>query len=109
MICLSSPGDLTKVEGDARRGALSMRRLSASPSNFRVGKARRPGVFHRSAWRPDFGDGDVLTLIEKARRPSTPTKFRRWKEAAPGGLYPDDFREQLTQIKKMAAWNRSCP
>ena len=50
-----------------------------------------------------LGMGDVLTLIEQAERPSTPTRPRRWPASWPRreGFTLEDFLEQMLSIRKM--------
>src|SRR5881396_2337341 len=99
---------LTKVEGDARGGAvLSMKAVTGKPIKF-LGtgeKLEALELFHpdRMASRI-LGMGDVLSLIEKAQE----TVDRDQADAMIHKLRSDtltleDFREQLKQVNKLGS------
>ncbi|MGQ0811737.1 MAG: signal recognition particle protein [Nitrospiraceae bacterium] len=99
---------LTKVEGDARGGAvLSIRAVTGKPIKF-LGMGEKLDaleVFHpdRMASRI-LGMGDVLSLIEKAQE----TFSREQAEAAQtkltsNSLTLEDFREQIGQVNKLGS------
>lgn len=102
---------LTKVEGDARGGALlSIRAVTGKPIKFLgVGeKLDALEVFHpdRMASRI-LGMGDVLSLIEKAQE----TFSQEQAEAATQkltstGLTLEDFRDQLKQVNKLGSFDQ---
>jgi signal recognition particle subunit SRP54 len=99
---------LTKVEGDARGGAiLSIRAATGKPVKFLgVGEkldALEPFHPDRMASRI-LGMGDVLSLIEKAQeaysREQTETLQ---KKLASKTLTLEDFREQLAQMNRLGS------
>lgn len=98
---------LTKLDGDARGGAaLSVRAVTGKPIKF-VGVSEKPtGLepFHpeRMASRV-LGMGDVLSLIEEARRQVDQAEAARLaKKLKTGkGFDLEDFRAQLQQMQKM--------
>jgi signal recognition particle subunit SRP54 len=97
---------MTKMDGDARGGAaLSLRAVIGKPIKF-VGvgeKIEALEVFHpeRMASRI-LGMGDVLTLVEKARATVDEREARDLeKKIRKNEFTLEDFRNQLTQIRKM--------
>ncbi|MEO1767255.1 signal recognition particle protein [Thiobacter aerophilum] len=98
---------LTKLDGDARGGAaLSVRAVTGKPIKF-VGVSEKPtGLepFHpeRMASRV-LGMGDVLSLIEEARRQVDQAQAAKIaKKLKVGkGFDLEDFRAQLQQMQKM--------
>jgi len=98
---------LTKLDGDARGGAaLSVRHVTGAPIKF-VGVAEKLGgleVFHpeRMASRI-LGMGDVLTLIEEAHKQVDVEQAKQFaKKVRSGkGFDLDDFRDQMSQMRKM--------
>jgi signal recognition particle subunit SRP54 len=102
---------LTKVEGDARGGAvLSIRAVTGKPIKF-LGMGEKLDaleLFHpdRMASRI-LGMGDVLSLIEKAQETFT----REQAEAAQKKLTTntftlEDFREQLGQVNRLGSFEQ---
>jgi signal recognition particle subunit SRP54 len=98
---------LTKLDGDARGGAaLSVRHVTGKPIKFAgVGeKMKALEAFHpeRMASRI-LGMGDVLTLVEEARREVDQRDAERLakKVQAGKGFDLDDFKNQVQQMKKM--------
>jgi signal recognition particle subunit SRP54 len=99
---------LTKLDGDARGGAaLSVRHVTGKPIKFAgVGeKLTGSSPFHpeRMASRI-LGMGDVLSLIEEARRrASTRRKAQKLAKKLKSGKGFDlnDFKEQIGQMRKM--------
>jgi signal recognition particle subunit SRP54 len=98
---------LTKLDGDARGGAaLSVQQVTGRPIKF-VGTGEKPSglePFHtqRLAARI-LGMGDVLSLVEEARRSvdlADAEKLAR-KVKSGKGLDLADFRAQLAQMRKM--------
>lgn len=97
---------LTKLDGDTRGGAaLSIRSVVQKPIKF-IGTGEKPealDVFHpkRMADRI-LGMGDVVSLVEKAQEQYDEMEARRLhKKIIKNQFDFDDFRAQITQIKKM--------
>jgi signal recognition particle subunit SRP54 len=98
---------LTKLDGDARGGAaLSVREVTGAPIKF-VGVAEKVSglePFHpeRMASRI-LGMGDVLTLIEEARRNVDVDEAKKLaKKVKTGkGFDLDDYKAQVVQMRKM--------
>jgi signal recognition particle subunit SRP54 len=98
---------LTKLDGDARGGAaLSVRHITGKPIKFAgVGeKLANLESFHpeRMASRI-LGMGDVLSLVEEARRSVDLEEAERLAKKVKSGKSFDleDFRAQMQQMKKM--------
>jgi signal recognition particle subunit SRP54 len=99
---------MTKMDGDARGGAaLSLKAVMGKPIKF-VGigeKIEALEVFHpeRMATRI-LGMGDILTLVEKAQATVDEQQARELeKKIRKNEFTLEDFRSQLTQIKKMGS------
>jgi signal recognition particle subunit SRP54 len=99
---------LTKVEGDARGGAaLSIKAVVDRPIKF-IGVGEKLDAFE--PFHPDrivsqiLGQGDVLSLIEKAQETIDQEKaedmLRRLKK---NEFTLDDFRDQIRQINKLGS------
>ncbi len=99
---------LTKVEGDARGGAvLSIRAATGTPIKYLgIGeKSDALEVFHpdRMASRI-LGMGDVLTLIEKAQESiSQEEAVALQKKITSNSLTLEDFRNQIVQVNKLGS------
>ncbi len=99
---------LTKVEGDARGGAvLSIRAVTGKPIKFLgVGeKLDALELFHpdRMASRI-LGMGDVLTLIEKAQETFTREQAAEAQRRLVDSSFTlEDFRAQLKQVNKLGS------
>ncbi|MGH7183461.1 MAG: signal recognition particle protein, partial [Nitrospiraceae bacterium] len=99
---------LTKVEGDARGGAvLSIRAVTGRPIKFLgVGeKLDALELFHpdRMASRI-LGMGDVLSLIEKAQETFTRDQVEDAQKRLTGNtLTLEDFRTQLGQVNRLGS------
>ena len=99
---------LTKVEGDARGGAvLSIRAVTGKPIKFLgVGeKLDALEVFHpdRMASRI-LGMGDVLSLIEKAQEAYSQEQAESiQKQLTARTLTLEGFREQIAQVNRMGS------
>lgn len=99
---------MTKMDGDARGGAaLSLKAVMGKPIKF-VGigeKVDALEIFHpeRMATRI-LGMGDILTLVEKAQSTIDEQQARELeKKIRKNEFTLEDFRSQLTQIKKMGS------
>ena len=99
---------LTKMDGDARGGAaLSIRSVAQKPIKF-IGVGEKLDaleVFHPDRMTSRIlGMGDVLTLIEKAEVAFDEEKARELeKKIRKDSFTLEDFRDQLTQIRKMGS------
>ena len=102
---------LTKVEGDARGGAvLSIRAVTGKPIKFLgVGeKLDALEVFHpdRMASRI-LGMGDVLSLIEKAQESFTKEQAEEAQRRLTSNTFTlEDFRTQLGQMNRMGSFEQ---
>lgn len=97
---------LTKMDGDARGGAaISVKHVTGVPIKF-LGTGEHLDAleeFHadRMAGRI-LGQGDILTLVEKAQREFDQDEMLRQEERMKKGEFTlDDFKSQLSQIKKL--------
>ncbi|MEK6208984.1 MAG: signal recognition particle protein [Pseudomonadota bacterium] len=98
---------LTKLDGDARGGAaLSVRQVTGRPIKF-VGVSEKPSglepFFPERLAARILGMGDVLALVEEARRNvdvEEAEKLAR-KVKAGKGFDLEDFKNQMQQMKKM--------
>lgn len=98
---------LTKLDGDARGGAaLSVRQVTGKPIKFVGVSEKMAGL---QAFHPEriasriLGMGDVLSLVEEARRTvdvDEAEKLAR-KVKSGKGFDLEDFRSQMLQMKKM--------
>jgi signal recognition particle subunit SRP54 len=102
---------LTKLDGDARGGAaLSVRHITGKPVKF-IGVSEKLGGLE--PFFPDrlaariLGMGDVLALVEEARRTVDMDEAEKLaKKVKSGkGFDLDDFRGQMQQMKKMGGIN----
>ena len=98
---------LTKLDGDARGGAaLSVRYITGKPIKFAGVGEKLGGIeaFHpeRMASRI-LGMGDVLSLIEEARKGVDEQKAFEFAKKIKSGKSFDlnDFKEQIGQMRKM--------
>jgi len=102
---------LTKVEGDARGGAvLSIRAVTGKPIKFLgVGeKLEALEPFHpdRMASRI-LGMGDVLSLIEKAQETFTREQAEETQKRLTGDTFTlENFREQLSQVNRLGSFDQ---
>jgi len=98
---------LTKLDGDARGGAaLSVRQVTGKPIKF-AGVSEKPDglePFHpeRMASRI-LGMGDVLSLVEEARKTVGVEEAKKFAEKVKKGKGFDleDFKQQIGQMRKM--------
>ncbi|HEX7812770.1 MAG TPA: signal recognition particle protein [Burkholderiales bacterium] len=102
---------LTKLDGDARGGAaLSVRHVTGKPVKF-VGVSEKLNGLE--AFYPDrlaariLGMGDVLALVEEARRTVDMDEAEKLAKKVKSGKGFDleDFRNQMQQMKKMGGLN----
>jgi len=98
---------LTKLDGDARGGAaLSVRRVTGAPIKFAGTGEKLAGLeaFHpqRMAARI-LGMGDVLSLVEEARKSVNVEEAQKFAEKLKKGKGFDleDFKQQIGQMRKM--------
>ncbi len=98
---------LTKLDGDSRGGAaLSVRHVTGKPLKFAGVGEKLSGLepFHpdRMASRI-LGMGDILGLVEEARRGVDEEKARVFAQKLKSGKGFDlnDFKEQIAQMRKM--------
>jgi signal recognition particle subunit SRP54 len=98
---------LTKLDGDARGGAaLSVRHVTGKPIKFAGVGEKLTGIepFHpeRMAARI-LGMGDILSLVEEAHAKMDLEQAKRVAEKVKKGKGFDleDFKQQITQMKKM--------
>jgi len=98
---------LTKLDGDARGGAaLSVRQVTGKPLKFAGVGEKLSGLeeFHpeRMASRI-LGMGDILGLVEEARRGVDEEKARAFAQKLKSGKGFDlnDFKEQISQVRGM--------
>src|SRR6266436_5715666 len=100
---------LTKMDGDARRGAaLSIRSVTGQPIKF-VGIGEKYDALE--PFHPDrivsriLGMGDLATLIERAEQNVDKKKAQdlATKALSGDGFSLEDFRDQLRQVKKMGS------
>jgi len=102
---------LTKLDGDARGGAaLSVRHVTGKPIKFVGVSEKLSGLepFHPERLSARIlGMGDVLSLVEEARRNVDVDEAEKLaKKVKSGkGFDLDDFRNQMRQMKKMGGLN----
>jgi len=99
---------LTKVEGDARGGAvLSVRATTGKPIKF-LGVGEKLDALE--AFHPDrmasriLGMGDVLSLIEKAQESVSLEQAESLRKRVASQTFTlEDFREQIGQVHRMGS------
>jgi signal recognition particle subunit SRP54 len=97
---------MTKLDGDARGGAaLSVKQVTGVPIKF-IGTGEHLDALEE--FHPDrmagriLGQGDLLTLVEKAQQEFDADEMARQEERLRKGEFTlDDFRKQLSQIGKL--------
>src|SRR5215475_7662245 len=97
---------MTKLDGDARGGAaLSVKQVTGVPIKF-VGTGEHLDALEE--FHPDrmagriLGQGDLLTLVEKAQQEFDQDEMLRQEERLQKGEFTlDDFRKQLSQMTKL--------
>ena len=102
---------LTKLDGDSRGGAaLSVRHVTGKPIKFIGVSEKVDGLepFHpeRMASRV-LGMGDVLSLIEQAQKNVDLDEAKKFADKVKSGksFDLDDFKAQMTQMRKMGGMN----
>src|SRR5204862_5041592 len=100
---------LTKMDGDARRGAaLSIRNVTGAPIKF-IGVGEKYDALE--PFHPDrivsriLGMGDILSLIERAEQTVDKKKAQdiAARALSGDGFSLEDFRDQLRQVRKMGS------
>ena len=99
---------LTKIEGDARGGAvLSIRAATGKPVKY-LGVGEKPDALE--PFHPDrmasriVGMGDMLSLIEKAHTSfSQDDASALQRKVATNTLTLEDFREQITRVNRLGS------
>ena len=99
---------LTKVEGDARGGAvLSIRAATGRPVKF-LGVGEKPDALE--PFHPDrmasriLGMGDVLTLVEKAQEAFSKERAESLQKTLTSKTFTlEDFREQIGQVNRVGS------
>lgn len=99
---------LTKMDGDARGGAaLSIKTITGKPIKF-IGLGEKLSALE--PFHPDrmassiLGMGDVLSLIEKAQEVVDQKQAAALQKKLRKSQFTlDDFRDQLTQVRKMGS------
>jgi signal recognition particle subunit SRP54 len=97
---------LTKLDGDARGGAaLSVKQVTGVPIKF-IGTGEHLDALEE--FHPDrmagriLGQGDLLSLVEKAQQEFDQDEMRLQEERmAKGEFTLDDFRKQLAQVTRL--------
>jgi signal recognition particle subunit SRP54 len=97
---------MTKLDGDARGGAaLSVKQVTGVPVKF-VGTGEHLDALEE--FHPDrmagriLGQGDLLSLVEKAQQEFDQDEMQRQEERLKKGEFTlDDFRKQLSQMTKL--------
>ena len=97
---------MTKLDGDARGGAaLSVKQVTGVPIKF-VGTGEHLDALEE--FHPDrmagriLGQGDILTLVEKAQQEFDQDEIQRQEDRLQKGIFTlDDFRKQLGQINRL--------
>jgi signal recognition particle subunit SRP54 len=97
---------MTKLDGDARGGAaLSVKQVTGVPIKF-IGTGEHLDALEE--FHPDrmagriLGQGDLLSLVEKAQQEFDQEEMLRQEERLRKGEFTlDDFRKQLSQIGRL--------
>jgi signal recognition particle subunit SRP54 len=97
---------MTKLDGDARGGAaLSVKQVTGVPIKF-VGTGEHLDALEE--FHPDrmagriLGQGDLLTLVEKAQQEFDQEEMARQEERMRKGEFTlEDFRTQMAQMKRL--------
>jgi signal recognition particle subunit SRP54 len=97
---------MTKLDGDARGGAaLSVKHVTGVPIKY-IGTGEHLDALEE--FHPDrmagriLGQGDLLTLVEKAQQEFDQEEMRLQEERLRKGEFTlEDFRKQLSQVKRL--------
>ena len=97
---------MTKLDGDARGGAaLSVKQVTGVPIKF-IGTGEHLDALEE--FHPDrmagriLGQGDLLSLVEKAQQEFDQDEMQRQEERLKKGQFTlEDFRSQLSQMTKL--------
>jgi signal recognition particle subunit SRP54 len=97
---------MTKLDGDARGGAaLSVKQVTGVPIKF-VGTGEHLDALEE--FHPDrmagriLGQGDLLTLVEKAQQEFDQEEMQRQEERLRKGEFTlEDFKKQLVQMRRL--------
>jgi signal recognition particle subunit SRP54 len=97
---------MTKLDGDARGGAaLSVKQVTGVPIKF-IGTGEHLDALEE--FHPDrmagriLGQGDLLTLVEKAQQEFDQDEMRLQEERLRKGEFTlEDFRKQLSQVTRL--------
>ncbi len=97
---------MTKLDGDARGGAaLSVKQVTGVPIKF-IGTGEHLDALEE--FHPDrmagriLGQGDLLSLVEKAQQEFDQDEMRRQEERLRKGEFTlEDFKKQLLQMKRL--------
>ncbi len=97
---------MTKLDGDARGGAaISVKQVTGVPIKF-IGTGEHLDALEE--FHPDrmagriLGQGDILSLVEKAQREFDQDEMLAQEERMKKGEFTlEDFKKQLLQIKKL--------
>jgi signal recognition particle subunit SRP54 len=97
---------MTKLDGDARGGAaLSVKQVTGVPIKF-IGTGEHLDALEE--FHPDrmagriLGQGDLLSLVEKAQQEFDQAEIARQEERLRKGEFTlEDFRSQMAQIKRL--------
>ncbi|MBN1853767.1 MAG: signal recognition particle protein [Pirellulales bacterium] len=102
---------MTKLDGDARGGAaLSVKHVTGVPIKF-VGTGEH--LDELEEFHPDrmagriLGQGDLLSIAEKAQREFDADDARKLQENLEKGIFTlDDFKKQLLQVKRLGSMRK---
>ncbi|MEX2171200.1 MAG: signal recognition particle protein [Pirellulales bacterium] len=102
---------MTKLDGDARGGAaLSVKQVTGVPIKF-MGTGEHLDALEE--FHPDrmagriLGQGDILSLVEKAQTEFDQDEMRLQEEKLQKGEFTlDDFKKQLKQITKLGSLSK---
>jgi signal recognition particle subunit SRP54 len=97
---------MTKLDGDARGGAaLSVKQVTGVPVKY-IGTGEHLDALEE--FHPDrmagriLGQGDILSLVEKAQREFDNEEMQQQEERLKKGQFTlDDFKKQMAQIKRL--------
>ncbi|MEM9353613.1 MAG: signal recognition particle protein [Planctomycetota bacterium] len=97
---------MTKLDGDARGGAaISVKHVTGVPIKF-IGTGEHLDALEE--FHPDrmagriLGQGDILSLVEKAQREFDQDEMLAQEERMKKGEFTlDDFKKQLSQVRKL--------